>query len=892
MSEAAVGAEAEERMVANNKIHFTKEVKQVIDKVLKTEDPMDAPDFNTVDYINQLFPNEQSLAGIDETIQKMQCEVSLIDDNIRSVVRGQTNTGQDGQLALCEAQKVISSLFSHIIDVKTRAERTEEMVKEITRDIKQLDCAKRNLTAAITTLNHLHMLVGGIESLNKLIERRSYGEILNPLQAITEVNQHFQQFSDIEEIKNLSQSVDKIQVTLAQQITEDFKEAFAAKPSAQNQHRLGLNQLADACKVMSVLDPKVKKELLKWFIAQQLEEYTHLFHENQDIAWLDKIDKRYAWLKRHLLDFEDKYGPVFPLDWEVSERITVEFCRQTREQLAQIMSKRTNEIDVRLLLFAINKTQAFEQLLSKRFTGVTLGAKPTEQARVLTEPSATDALVGATVFHDQIGQCFKSHLDIYIRSIDRNLSELMEKFVEMSREPYKFAEAKTTVYPSSGDLFVFYKKCMVQCNQLSNEQPMYDLALVFKKYLREYASKVLEGSTPKLVPATTGSSIGKSVSLLTRDMQNLSTAAGQVFHNFLKEGDTQRFSRDDLVRICCVLTTGEYCLETVQQLEDKLKEKVTSAYVSKIDMSEEKDVFHRIISNCIQLLVQDLEAGCEASLQAMAKVQWQHINNVGDQSAFISSLCGNFKQTVPTIRDTLASSRKYFTQFCHRFVAAFIPKFINVLYRCKLTLSDGSNNVLGCEQLLLDTHSLKTALLELPSVGSSVNRKAPTSYTKVVVKDMTRAEMIIKVVMTPVQPPAHFTQQVLKLLPDITIAEYQKILDMKAVKRVDQLQLIDLFKHTASAAAVSGLIEATVGDEDTQGTETAAATSGTTDDAEPSTGATESSTTTATTASSSTPKRAFIFSVGSFTGSADKNADGSSQTGIRKLENLLKKRFP
>ncbi|EDV33375.1 uncharacterized protein Dana_GF24120 [Drosophila ananassae] len=897
MSEAAVSVEMEsastEHMVANNKIRFSKEVKQVIDKVLKTDDPMDAPDFNTVDYINQLFPNEQSLAGIDETIHKMQCEVSLIDDNIRSVVRGQTNTGQDGQLALSEAQKVIGSLFSHIIDVKTRAERTEEMVKEITRDIKQLDCAKRNLTAAITTLNHLHMLVGGIESLNKLIERRSYGEILNPLQAITEVNQHFQQFSDIEEIKNLSQSVDKIQVTLAQQITEDFKEAFSAKPSGQNQHRLGLNQLADACKVMSVLDPKVKKELLKWFIAQQLEEYMHLFHENQDIAWLDKIDKRYAWLKRHLLDFEDKYGPVFPLDWEVSERITVEFCRQTREQLAQIMAKRTNEIDVRLLLFAINKTQAFEQLLAKRFTGVTLGATHSEQVRVLTEPSTADTPAGITVFHDQIGQCFKSHLDIYIRSIDRNLAELMEKFVEMSREPYKFAEAKTTVYPSSGDLFVFYKKCMVQCNQLSNEQPMYDLALVFKKYLREYASKVLEGSTPKLVPATTGSSLGKSVSLLTRDMQNLSTAAGQVFHNFLKEGDTQRFSRDDLVRICCVLTTGEYCLETVQQLEDKLKEKVTAVYVSKIDMSEEKDVFHRIISNCIQLLVQDLEAGCEASLQAMAKVQWQHINNVGDQSAFISSMCGNFKQTVPTIRDTLASSRKYFTQFCHRFVAAFVPKFINVLYRCKLTLSDGSNNVLGCEQLLLDTHSLKTALLELPSVGSSVNRKAPTSYTKVVVKDMTRAEMIIKVVMTPVQPPAHFTQQVLKLLPDITIAEYQKILDMKAVKRVDQLQLIDLFKHTASAAAVSGLIEPAANEEEAQGVESASGTLGTSEDVDPPTAAIESTANTSNaTTSSSTPKRAFIFSVGSFTGSADKNADGSSQTGIRKLENLLKKRFP
>ncbi|XP_067623391.1 vacuolar protein sorting-associated protein 53 homolog [Eurosta solidaginis] len=919
--------EIENGSSGTSRIHFTKDVKNAIDKVLKTDDPMDSPDFNTVDYINQLFPNEQSLVSIDETIQRMQCEVSLIDDNIRSVVRGQTNTGQDGQIALTEAQKVITTLYAHIIDVKTRAEKTEEMVKEITRDIKQLDCAKRNLTSAITTLNHLHMLVGGIESLNKLIEKRLYGEILNPLQAITEVNQHFKQYSDIDEIKNLSQNVDKIQVTLATQITDDFKDAFLPKSStsanAGNKQRLGLNQLADACKVISVLDTKVKKELLKWFIAQQLEEYVQLFHENQDIAWLDKIDKRYAWLKRHLLDFEDKFGSVFPLDWEVSERITVEFCRLTREQLSQIMAKRSNEIDVRLLLFAINKTQAFEQLLSKRFTGVTLGAETpaalitSSALKVLPESGLSDQSTASTtigIFHDQIGICFKAHLGIYIKSIDRNLTELMEKFVEMAKAPLKVSEVKTTVYPSSADLFVFYKKCMVQCNQLSNDQPMYELALVFKKYLREYASKVLEFSTPKLL--TTTASIGKSMSLLTRDMQNLSTAAGQVFHNFLKEGETQRFQREDLIQICCVLTTAEYCLETVQQLEDKLKEKVAVAYVNKIDMSEEKDVFHRIISNCIQLLVQDLESGCEPSLQSMSKVQWQSISNVGDQSPFISTICTNFKQTVPIIRDNLATSRKYFTQFCHKFVNAFIPKFINVLYKCKLTHSDGSNNVLGCEQLLLDTHSLKTALLDLPSIGSSVNRKAPTSYTKVVVKDMTRAEMIIKVVMTPVQPPSHFTQQVLKLLPDVTIAEYQKILDMKAVKRVDQLQLIDLFKHTAShVAVVGGLSDVTAPSEDgatpLQGNLNDSANL----DADPlisneanSSGelnmVTQSSTgdiiggnTNPAAASTSTPKRAFIFSVGSFTGSADKNVDGSSNNGsdrgrIRKLESLLKKRLP
>lgn len=426
------------------------------------------------------------------------------------------------------------------------------------------------------------------------------------------------------------------------------------------------------------------------------------------------------------------------------------------------------------------------------------------------------------------------------------------------------------------------------------------------------------------------------MSLLTRDMQNLSTAAGQVIHNFLKEGEVQRFTKNDLVRICSVLTTAQYCLETVQQLEDKLKEKIAILYANKIDMSEEKDVFHRIISNCIQLLVQDLEAGCEPSLQVMSKIQWQNISNVGDQSAFISSIYINFKQTVPVIRDNLITSRKYFTQFCHKFVNVFIPKYINVLYKCKLTTMDSASNILGCEQLLLDTHSLKTALMDLPSIGSSVNRKAPTSYTKVVVKDMTRAEMIIKVVMTPIHPTDNFVQQVLKLLPDITISEYQKILDMKTVKRADQMSLIDVFQKTASTvAAVIGsdikaynmeLITSTnsVGNASTTMVNTMAVIDST------NSGGNQENTTNVinditnvvsttstnnndaalvvpptTVISTPTPKKKFLFGMSNLTGgssnsNAEKLVDGSSTTPagsndkgrIRKLENLLKRHLP
>lgn len=356
----------------------------------------------------------------------------------------------------------------------------------------------------------------------------------------------------------------------------------------------------------------------------QLQEYLQLFHENQDIAWLDKIDKRYAWLKRHLLDYEDKYGKIFPIDWELSERITAEFCLITRNELSKIMSKRRSEIDVKLLLYAIAKTSAFEILLAKRFSGITittLGNKANQQLQQSHDKSPKAITIDSAApspFFDLIGICFKPYLDIYTNSVDKNLADILERFGQDSKNSFDPIANESTVFPNCADLFVFFKKCMVQCSQLSNGKPMYDLATIFKKYLREYASRILEYKIPKMRSSHT--SIGTSMSLLTKDLQNLSTAAGQVIHSLLKEDETLRYTKEEIVRLCCILTTAEYCLETVEQLEDKLKEKVSPEYVDKIDLSEEKNIFHRIISNCTHLLVQEMENGCEPALIVMSKV--------------------------------------------------------------------------------------------------------------------------------------------------------------------------------------------------------------------------------------------------------------------------------
>ncbi|XP_047562014.1 vacuolar protein sorting-associated protein 53 homolog isoform X2 [Lutra lutra] len=669
------------------------------------------------------------------------------------------------------------------------------MVKEITRDIKQLDHAKRHLTTSITTLNHLHMLAGGVDSLEAMTRRRQYGEVANLLQGVMNVLEHFHKYMGIPQIRQLSERVKAAQTELGQQILADFEEAF---PSQGTKRPGGpSNVLRDACLVANILDPRIKQEIIKKFIKQHLSEYLVLFQENQDVAWLDKIDRRYAWIKRQLVDYEEKFGRMFPHEWYMTERIAVEFCHVTRTELAKIMRSRAKEIEVKLLLFAIQRTTNFEGFLAKRFSGCTLTDgtlkklespppstnpfledEPTPEMEELVmekgdldqpkKPKAPD-----NPFHGIVSKCFEPHLYVYIESQDKNLGELIDRFVadfKAQGPPKPNTDEGGAVLPSCADLFVYYKKCMVQCSQLSTGEPMIALTTIFQKYLREYAWKILSGNLPK----TTSSSGGLTISSLLKE----------------KEGsEVAKFTLEELCLICSILSTAEYCLATTQQLEEKLKEKVDVSLIERINLTGEMDTFSTVISSSIQLLVQDLDAACDPALTAMSKMQWQNVEHVGDQSPYVTSVILHIKQNVPIIRDNLASTRKYFTQFCIKFANSFIPKFITHLFKCKPI------SMVGAEQLLLDTHSLKMVLLDLPSIGSQVVRKAPASYTKIVVKGMTRAEMILKVVMAPHEPLVVFVDNYIKLLTDCNTETFQKILDMKGLKRSEQSSMLELLRQ-------------------------------------------------------------------------------------------------
>ncbi|XP_050525562.1 vacuolar protein sorting-associated protein 53 homolog [Daktulosphaira vitifoliae] len=809
----------------NEALIYSMDVQKAIDEILPSDDPLDNPDFDTIDYINKLFPTEQSLVNIDDVINSLECKVDSIDNEIRSVIRGKIEVNKDGEAELEEAQRYIKHLSSQIKEIKQKAEHSDEIVKEITLDIKQLDCAKKNLTTSITTLNNLHMLVSGIETLRGLTTKRKYGEIVMPLQAVTVVMEHFKNYTDIPQIAQLATEVKKLQESLASQIMKDFHEALKG-PNAKN--FVPNRQMAEACKVVSILKPNVKDDLLNWFIDLQLSEYTHLFDTAEDVAWLDKVNQRYNWFKRQQMQCEEKFKEMFPDDWELSERLAVEFCIITKNELSKLMIKRKNEIDVKLLLYAIQKTVAFENLMSKIYNGNTIlqhkdiskynpvddisqsfsnEMKISGDSKEITNMPIknNDLQPSESPFHGLISDCFQPFLYVYIDSVDKNLSELIERFSNDVKIILvnDNIDDHTSVLPNCADLFLFYKKSLVQCTELSNHNPMLALATVFQKYLKEYALKILESNLPKISHPTT--SLTTNVSNMTKDLiKDLQLLPSGITD---PSGKNINSTPSELSRICCILTTADYCMETTQQLEEKLKEKIDSSLVEKISMANEQNIFQNIIFMCIKLLVQHLEADLEPALNSMVKISWQNISTVGDQSEYVSFITSHLKIVIPVVRSYLSSSRKYFTKFCITFANSFIPKFIQHLYKCK-----PMSNI-GAEQLLLDTHSLKTILLDLPSINLEENRKAPASYTKVVVKGMTKAEMILKLVMAPTMKHyTSFVDQYLKLLPESDMSEFQKILEMKGLKAAERNELLNIFRprnptgsFVTSTAALSSL---------------------------------------------------------------------------------------
>jgi hypothetical protein len=178
------------------------------------EDPLDSPDFDPIAFINQNFPTESSLDGLDTFVVGITSQISTLDEEISRAVQAQSAAGKQASKDIEDAQGSIVELFDKIQEIKAKASQSERMVNEICHDIKKLDCAKTHLQASITSLKRLQMLLTAVDQLELLAQEYQYREAANLLDAVKQLMTHFDRYDTVPLVVETKDRVTSIQKNL------------------------------------------------------------------------------------------------------------------------------------------------------------------------------------------------------------------------------------------------------------------------------------------------------------------------------------------------------------------------------------------------------------------------------------------------------------------------------------------------------------------------------------------------------------------------------------------------------------------------------------------------------------------------------------------------------
>jgi len=341
---------------------------------------------------------------------------------------------------------------------------------------------------------------------------------------------------------------------------------------------------------------------------------------------------------------------------------------------------------------------------------------------------------------------FDDHMSPYVALEERSMDE---QLYAASSDATVDTRGERPVFVSSTGLFIYMKNSITRCTALTREKTFFLLQRAFQKKLRNYA-QVLER---KLPPPVVGTSV----------VAKMATTVGTSSQSSSNNTTVYRIPPNEEVTICHVIDTCEYCADTVEALEDLIRDKIGEGYKEKIDMSEEQGAFQDVTAKSIRVLVSGLEQRLDAPLKEISRTNWSSFDMVGEESSYVRTIHLTVHPFVVSVRELIPSS--YFRSFCDKFALSFATTYYRTLVGLK-RISEA-----GTQQLLLDVYSIKTLLLKLPvleaekksslgpggknayhtnntnlSGGSTI---APAMYTKMVNKEFRRLEVMLKLVGSP-----------------------------------------------------------------------------------------------------------------------------------------------
>ena len=212
------------------------------------------------------------------------------------------------------------------------------------------------------------------------------------------------------------------------------------------------------------------------------------------------------------------------------------------------------------------------------------------------------------------------------------------------------------VISSSTELFSFYRLTLAQCAKLSPGARLVELTKVFAKYLDQYAQQVL---LYYMSERPTGQSPSKLLSI---------------------------------EEIILVLNTSDYCFNTCNQLEGKIKSRIEEGFKNSIDLQSQADSFMGIASATIRALVKKVEIDIEGTWREMRNVGWSKMESVGDRSPYVEEM---LRRIQGKAAETLALLQRpsYARAFCDNLVESVANTYLATVFQCKPISEVGAEQV-------------------------------------------------------------------------------------------------------------------------------------------------------------------------------------------------------
>jgi vacuolar protein sorting-associated protein 53 len=418
-----------------------------------------------------------------------------------------------------------------------------------------------------------------------------------------------------------------------------------------------------------------------------------------------------------------------------------------------------------------------------------IAAAALDEGRASVEQAPVDPLVGVA------SSAFDNFMAPYIALEEQSMDE---QLVESLGDGAVDTRGELPVFTSSTALFVYIKGSITRCTAMTKGKAFFLLFQAFQDSLNKYA-QILGGKLPQPASTSQNTVVGGI---------NIGSSFGKQQGPPSNKGASIAIPKGGEVTVCHVISTCEYCADTVEALEDLIRDTIEQKFKDRIDMSSQQEHFHDVTAKCITVLVSGLMNRLQEALKTMTDINWATFDMVGEESSYVRMIQKEWVPFFATVRGLVPSS--YFRSFCDKFAMAFSSSYFSTLIRLKRI------GEMATQQLLLDAYNLKTAMLKLPVVEATHTQQrattsgaatsiAPAMYTKMVTKQFKRIETLLKLVGTP---NAMLIDVFRVQWPGGSALDLQTVMNLKGLKRNEQatmLEGIGLDPQTALRGATAGV---------------------------------------------------------------------------------------